>query len=86
MLSNCQINYIMFHTSAKVIVLTGLPDGCGGAEMIDFFNSENCQVLSSVYFTPRHGSIGGVLNNQIMICGGKTESYSNNEYLQDTMH
>ena len=76
------LHIIMSFISAKVIVLTGLPDGHGGAEMIDFFNSENCH-LQSINFTPRHGSIGGVLNNQIMICGGKTGSFSDNQYLQD---
>ena len=59
------LHMIMSFISAKVIVLTGLPDGCGGAEVIDFFNSENCHLLSE-YFTPRHGSVGGVLNNPFL--------------------
>ena len=70
LVSKWMLNLKLFSSIAKVVVITGFHEKNGQkTEVIDLVNpSLKCNLLADV--PARAGSVGGLLKNQPLICGG----------------
>lgn len=78
------IGYIFLNLD-KILITTGDPYAHGqNVELINLMN--NSKKLEQIGYNPsaRYGSVGGIIESQILICGGKIGYHGlNSNYFQD---